>query len=375
MINVKDLGATGNSVADDSLFFKKAFDRRGEIYIPEGNYRITETLYVNSDTTIKAHKNARLFMCGDTPKRRKDFLISNSDTINGNRNIKIIGGIWDGNNQGKYNKKADLFDVNGYSGTVMNFVNINGLFLYDFTVANSVAYNIRMCKLNNFEIKDIRFFSEKPASNQDGLHFCGEVHSGIIENIGAISHGQTNDDLIALNADDCVERVENYDLVCGDISDIKIKNVFAENCFTFIRMLSVNSSIYNIEIDNVKGGCRHYALNLDAGRYCRTPLFSDKTQKVGNVYNVSINNMEIDWNENSPEKAMIVIESNVDNFHLNNIKRKNISDKPTLMISHIEKSLVKDNIANCEKILEFTGNEEFTDFCKNLNMHIFRVNE
>lgn len=38
--------------------------------------------------------------------------------------------------------------------------------------------------------------------------------------------------------------------------------------------------------------------------------------------NISISNMEIDWDENSPGKAMIVIESNIDNFHLNNIKRK-----------------------------------------------------
>lgn len=251
MINIKGYGAIGNGITDDTLSVQKAFEQGGDVYIPEGDYRITKTLLVKSDTTITAHEKARLFMCGDTPKKRNDFLISNSDTENGNCNIKITGGIWDGNNQGKYNVKADLFDANGYSGTVINFTNVKGLYLYDFTVANSVAYNIRMCKLKDFEIKNINFFSEKPASNQDGLHFGGEVHNGIIENIKAVSYGQTNDDLIALNADDCIGRVENLDMVCGDISDIKIKNVFAENCFTFLRMLSVNSSIYNIEIDNI----------------------------------------------------------------------------------------------------------------------------
>lgn len=371
MINIKDFGATGNGLTDDTAYIQQALDQGREIYIPDGDYRITKTLLVKSNTTIHAQEKARLFMCGNTPKKRNDFLISNSDTENGNCNIKITGGIWDGNNQGTYNTKPDLFDQNGYSGAVMNFVNIEGLYLYDFTVANSVTYNIRMCKLNNFEIKNINFFSEKLAFNQDGLHFGGEVHNGVIENINAVSDGQTNDDLIALNADDCIERVENFDLVCGDISDIKINNVYAENCFTFVRMLSVNSSIYNIEINNVKGGCRNYALNLDAGRYCRTPLFRDITEKVGNIYNVSVNHMDVAWSESSPEKAMIVIESNVDHFQLRHVKRScSRSKKPTLEIAHIQKSVMKDLKNGVEKVIDSTEKDCFSDFSLHLDLEI-----
>ncbi|MGI6249418.1 MAG: glycosyl hydrolase family 28-related protein [Acutalibacteraceae bacterium] len=374
MINIKNFGAIGDSITDDTLSIQTAFDQRGEIYIPEGDYRITKTLLVRSDTTIDAHEKARLFMCGDTPKKRNDFLISNSDTENGNCNIKITGGIWDGNNQGKYNIKADLFDMNGYSGTVMNFVNVNGLYLYDFTVANSAAYYVRMCRLNNFEIVNINFFSEKLSSNQDGLHFGGDVHNGVIQNIKAVSYGQTNDDMIALNADDCVERVENLDLICGDISDIKINSVFAENCYTFLRMLSVNSAIYNIEINNIKGGCRTFAINLDAARYCRTPLFKDKNQKVGNVHDVSINNMDVSWNSNSPEKAMILIETVVDNFKLSEIKRRDSdSNKPTLEIAHVGKIVVKDITTEDEKVLELSGKEKHSEFGDSLNLEICKV--
>lgn len=368
MINIKDFGSTGNGITDDTAYIQKAFDQGGEIYIPEGDYRITKTLLVKSNTTINAQGKARLFMCGDTPKKRNDFLISNSDTENGNCNIKITGGIWDGNNQGKYNTKPDLFDKNGYSGAVMNFVNIEGLYLYDFTVANSVTYNIRMCKLNNFEIKNIKFFSEKLAFNQDGLHFGGEVHNGVIENINAVSDGQTNDDLIALNADDCIERVENYDLVCGDISDIKINNVYAENCFTFVRMLSVNSSIYNIEINNVNGGCRNYALNLDAGRFCRTPLFNNTDAQVGDVRNIKTSNWDIKWADNSPEKALIVIESRVDNFEIENFKANDYkSGKPTLEISHISDYTIKQ--PSKPPIIKHNF-ERFITFEKELNLKI-----
>lgn len=361
MINVRDFGAVGDGIADDTRSIQAAFDSGNEIFIPNGNYKITKTLYVSSNTSIHAHEEARLFMCGNTPKKRNDFLISNSDTLKGNCNIKIDGGIWDGNNQGRYNTKPDLFDKNGYSGTVMNFVNVEGLYLYNFTVANSVTYNIRMCKLKNFEIKNICFFSENLAFNQDGLHFGGEVHNGVIDNIKAVSNGQTNDDFIALNADDSLERVENFDLVCGEISNIKISNIWAENCFTFVRMCSVTSPIHDIEIKNVSGGCRNYALNLDAARYCRTPLFTDKNSHVGIIHDVLIENMEVDWSENSPEKAMIVIESNVDNFTLKNVRRKIFNNnKPTIEFAYVDDLKIRDNIKNVDEVISLSQNDAYS---------------
>ena len=60
----------------------------------------------------------------------------------------------------------------------------------------------------------------------------------------------------------------------------------------------------------------------------------------------------------SPEKSMIVIESNADNFRLHNIIRKNSGTKPTLSISHIEKSAIKDNITGSKKILDIADNDK-----------------
>jgi hypothetical protein len=148
--------------------------------------------------------------------------------------------------------------------------------LENLVVANSVTYFVRMSGLENFEINDISFVSDCYGKNQDGLHFGGRVKNGTVKNIRALSTGQTNDDLIALNADDSIVRVENRDLYRDYIENVTFENLFAENCHTIIRILSIDAPIQNIHIKNVYGGYRCYAINGDAARYCRTPLFTEE---------------------------------------------------------------------------------------------------
>ena len=102
-----------------------------------------------------------------------------------------------------------------------------------------------------------------------------------MKNIRALTRGQTNDDMIALNADDCVQRVENFDLSRAAIEDITFENIYAENCYTVVRVLSVTAPIKNIIIKNVYAGYRNYVINADGARYCRTPLFNEKDYPSG----------------------------------------------------------------------------------------------
>ena len=246
------------------------------LYIPTGVYKVSEALKIPSDFNIVASMCAKIVLDGERKKHIGDFLLTNDDTEKGNQNISITGGIWDGNNTGTGNKKPDIFDKNGYSGAVLNFCNVKGLHLSDMVVANSVTYNIRMAKIDGFTIENISFVSDNYGVNQDGLHFNGEVRHGKVKNIRALSYGQTNDDLIALNADDSMERVENFGMVRGDIEDIDFEDLFAENCHTVIRILSTTAVIRNIRIKNVYGGYRCFAVNADGARYCRTPLFKEE---------------------------------------------------------------------------------------------------
>lgn len=279
VVSVTDFGAVGDGRTDDTRAFEAALSSGAdEVVIPFGEYRLTRTVYVGSDTKISADRCAKMVMGREERARRGDFLLS---AIEGSENITVSGGIWDGRNSLPENDKPDLFDKDGYSGSVLNFVGVKGLTLRDMTVANSITYYIRMSRIEDFLIENIDFISDDYGYNQDGLHFGGGVRRGVVRNIRALSSGQTNDDMIALNADDSVERVENLDLARDDIEDITFENIYAENCYTIIRMLSVTAKIRNIRFKNIYAGYRHYAINGDGARYCKTPLFKEEDHPLG----------------------------------------------------------------------------------------------
>ena len=338
MVSVKDFGAVGDGFAEDTLAVQRALDCCGEVLIPQGKYRICRTLRVHSGTKILAEPNARICMDGETHWKRGEYLLENDNQQTGARDIAICGGIWDGNNKGKNIVKGDIFDLTGYSGTVLNFRNVKGLELRDLTVANSLTYNIRMAGIDGFVIENISFLSDVIAYNQDGLHFNGGVRNGRLKNIRAVSWGQTNDDLIALNADDSMERVENVGMIRGDIENITFENLFAENCHTLIRLLSVTSAIRNITIKNVYGGFRCYAINADAARYCRTPLFSEEDcpRGVGYMENVRIENMTCYYTGEDPEGPAITLESLTDGLEIRNFRFvKNGGRNPALLVRNV----------------------------------------
>ncbi len=330
-VSVVDFGATGNGIQDDYAAIQAALDSGAcEIVIPMGIYPVSRTLLVSSHTAIKADRSAKLMLVGER-KKRGDFLLSNKDVKSGNEDICITGGIWDGNNQRPENAKPDIFDMDGYSGAVLNFVNVKGLVLRDMVVANSVTYYVRMAHLHHFEIENIDFFSDTFGVNQDGLHFGGDVKHGTVRHIRALSFGQTNDDMIALNADDSVERVENLDLPRDAIEDITFESIYTECCHTIIRMLSVTAPIRDIRFKNIYGGFRCYAVNMDGARYCRTPLFQEESfpAGVGCVENVIFEDFtcrpvsqlpaSFGGTKSKPPCALM-IESQADRFTLKNFR-------------------------------------------------------
>jgi len=338
--DVRKCGAAGDGVVDDSSAIQSVLDGgHKEVFIPAGTYRIARTLKVDSFTAIVADAGARLFVCGETEHDADDFLLTNRDHAFGNASIRISGGVWDGNKRGRTNfKDPDLFNIRACTGTVLNFCNVRDLKLSNLVVANSVVYFVRMCMLDGFEIRNIGFESDPIENNQDGLHFNGWVRNGVVENIRAITKGETNDDLIALNADDSMARLENTGMVCGPIENIVFRNIHAEDCHTAIRMLSYTSPIRNLRFENVVAGCRCFAINMDGARYCRTPLFKDEDfpEGVGRIENIEIDGFKVWWSTPGERKALIDCENRVKNFVIRNFerdaKRDQAPDVPALIV-------------------------------------------
>lgn len=318
-----------------------------EVRIPAGEYIVHEPLTVPSHKHIFADKDAHFIFVPERPMIWSDFLLTNDNIEDGNEDIWLDGGVWDGGFGHKFNLKPDdIYQNDASSGTCLNFVNVKGLKITNLTVENSVVYHIRLGRVRDFEVRNIVFDADKLAYNQDGVHLSGFCHDGIIENIRALN-GQTNDDLIAINADDSVLRLENRALMCGPIENIVIRDVYADNCYTAIRMASVTAPIRHIRIENIYTGCRVYAINMDAARYCRTPLFWEQSAPdgVGFVEDVSIENFTAFFTKDAKNKeALMSLEEHADNFVIRNFRRPEELDCQMNVPTILSRNLTRQKI-------------------------------
>ena len=68
-INIRDLGAVGDGMADDTDAFKKAIAEHRAIYVPSGQYRVTDTITLRPDTIlIGLHPSVtRILLADSTP--------------------------------------------------------------------------------------------------------------------------------------------------------------------------------------------------------------------------------------------------------------------------------------------------------------------
>lgn len=330
-LNVRMFGAAGDGCRDDSSAIQAALDagRNGVVRIPEGVYRVSRTLCIHSDTVLRAEDGARIFHCGSSVKREGDFLLTCDD---GSENITLEGGVWDGNFDGVNNTKPEnLFEPGAWSGAMLNFVGVKNLTLRNLTLLNSVTFYVRMARVDGFLIEHITMGARRLAFNQDGLHFGGECRNGIVRDIEA-TDGETNDDLIALNADDSLERLENRGLVRGPIENIEISDIRAKDCYTFARLASVTNPIRNIRFCNISCGCRMYAVNMDGARYCRTPLFKEEEMPEGSglIENVSFENFHVYATavsrSGSEPMPLICAETQCRNFTIRNFSRDDALD-------------------------------------------------
>lgn len=228
-INIKELGAKGDGVTDDTQAFKDASEvlkaNGGSIILPYGTYRISEPFSLYSNTT--------LFGNGSTIKLTDnvvDSVIKTNPSGTRFKNIKIKDIILDAN----YFGEGDT-DIQKSFHTLF-LMSIDDLTLENIKIINPVAWCSNILTCNNVVINN--FTSKSSKAQQDGLHFVDT--SNIVATNIICSNG---DDAIGITIDN-LEKIEN----------ITIKNAMCETVShgSLLRLNQSDRSISSNEIKEIK---------------------------------------------------------------------------------------------------------------------------
>ena len=224
----------GDGTADDSHAIQQALDDGGTVVVPAGKYVIGKTLLVGSGTRLLAHPQALIELANGAGKIWSDFLLANRNPEGGDADIEIAGGIWSGNNINNP-RGQKLVDPGKYGGVMINFRNVARPPPQRLHVLRCPV--LRICSLtrvSRFVIEKIRFHAQHPCNNNDGVHLAGYCNDGIIRHLRGLGRSAPNDDMVAMNADDALDRVEVYGGECGPIRDIHVYDIAADQCHNFV---------------------------------------------------------------------------------------------------------------------------------------------
>ena len=140
----------------------------------------------------------------------------------------------------------------------MRFEDVYDITVRDVIIKDPESYAMQFRFADRFTVENITFDYNMAKPNMDGVHVNGPAKNGYIRNI----KGATNDDLVALNCDDGYDDGEKSTKTKGDIENVKIDGLFAENGYTAVRLLSCGSVMRNISISNVFGTYRFYGISF-----------------------------------------------------------------------------------------------------------------
>jgi polygalacturonase len=290
--------------------------------VPQGVYQIRRSLLIGSNTTLSLAKEATILL-GDGAAAEAGghcFMIRNRDVEQGNENVTVDGGTWDGNCA--KNPRGEEFTPNAYGGVGMSFVKVENLVLRNITMRNNEAFAIRVGEVDRFLIENVHLAHTIIRPNQDGIHVGGFSENGVIRNISAKGDRVPNDDMVALNADDDVTRHFNQGMKLGPIRNILVENVTADDAYTFIRLLSNTSPIRDITIRNIRGGCRMYCINLNRWRF---------PKGRGNIENVLVENVEVAKMPGN-DRPLIPVTLSVRKMTIRNFVRTDHDDKAKTLL-------------------------------------------
>lgn len=259
--------------------FKLRLPRYAHIKLADGS----NCFMLQNKAVAKPEQRLRPFLTPLEKNVWKFYDMLSPDAEDTCHDFEIEGGIWDFNNLNQdpnpiYTRQ---FDERNYLGHVMFFYNVRNFRISNLTIKDPANYAVMVDTGSYFTVENIVFdfnYGNPIASNMDGIHLNGNCHWGVIRNL----QGACYDDLVALNA---------HEGSGGDITNIQIDGVFAENCHSAVRLLTVNHKIEHITISNVFGTYYQYCIGF-------TKFYPGET--TGHFDAVSLENIHASKSERLP---------------------------------------------------------------------------
>ena len=99
MVSIVNYGAKCDGLTDCAPAINAALKEESEIFIPQGRWLIGNEILIPSHRKINADDKAVIFCMDDRfTGQNMRAAVTNSDYENGNEDITVEGGVWDGNN-------------------------------------------------------------------------------------------------------------------------------------------------------------------------------------------------------------------------------------------------------------------------------------
>jgi len=257
---------------NDQEYLQGLLDARGAVTFPAGNYEIEEPLVIHSATTLTCEEGAVFKLKNGA---NCAILVNEHELSGTDGDITIIGGVWDGNNVNQ--TRASYVNPATFKyGQLMMLSGVTNLTIRGVTFKDPNGFSLQLMDVENFLVEDIVFDCNRQTLSQDGVHVNGFARHGIIRRLS----GQTNDDIVALNADE-----GDYRSAENDISDVLIEDIDGgDSGWTGVRLLSRYATVSNVVINGLRGKFEHYAV-------CFTHWANTYVAGMGHFHDITLSNI------------------------------------------------------------------------------------
>jgi hypothetical protein len=302
----KQAGDTDDTASINRALAQVGVNGGGRVKIPWRltPYVISDELLIYSNThldvdetaTIKLANGANKIILGNGNKTTQ----SNLTIID--KNIKVTGGIWDGN---RPNQTLKWYGEPNVSNLIVGcfFSGVENLVFKPNKIINTVTYGALFSNVYRVLIEnvDVAVGDVNNPNNCDGLHVLGPANDITIQNCKI----RSEDNCIAFNADDVSHG--QYGTV-GDITKVVVNNIVIDNYDggQGMRLLSAIHKVHDVHISNITGTAGYVMLmsTIDYG--------------VGDFDNITIENVNLKWYVSIWKCFMV--NANVGVLNLKNIK-------------------------------------------------------